>query len=284
LNISENAIMTDEADYVLGTHDEELARLGLQHRVWRPVVLECWRKAGMAAGKRVLDVGAGPGYAAIDLAEIVGPSGEVVAVERSAKFAAAAEEMCRKRGLRNVRVHQLDLMEDAIPEGNFDFSWCRWVLCFVSDPALLVRKIAGALREGGVAIFHEYVEYGTWSFLPPRPLHEKFVEIVMESWRTSGGEADIGKELPTLLTSNGFSVRSMTPHVFAIRPRDEMWQWPATFIKSGTARMEELGQVDRAFGVQLQGEFAAAEKEPDRVMITPLVLEVVASLECRATS
>src|SRR5437762_1871503 len=28
-----------EKDYVLGTHDEELLRLGLQHRVWRPVVL-----------------------------------------------------------------------------------------------------------------------------------------------------------------------------------------------------------------------------------------------------
>jgi tRNA(1-methyladenosine) methyltransferase and related methyltransferases len=37
-------------------------------------------------GKRVLDVGAGPGYAAIDLAEIVGPTGEVVALERSQNF------------------------------------------------------------------------------------------------------------------------------------------------------------------------------------------------------
>ena len=37
--------MTMERDYVLGTHDEELARLGLQHRVWRRVVLDCWEKA-----------------------------------------------------------------------------------------------------------------------------------------------------------------------------------------------------------------------------------------------
>jgi hypothetical protein len=50
--------MNKERDYVLGTHDEELARLGLQHRVWRPVVLDCWRKAGITVGSRVLDVGA----------------------------------------------------------------------------------------------------------------------------------------------------------------------------------------------------------------------------------
>ncbi len=46
-----------EKDYVLGTHDEELLRLGLQHRVWRPVVLDCWQKAGITTGKRILDLG-----------------------------------------------------------------------------------------------------------------------------------------------------------------------------------------------------------------------------------
>jgi SAM-dependent methyltransferase len=270
--------MANDGDYLLGTHDEELARLGLQHRVWRPVVLDCWKNAGITIGKRVLDIGAGPGYAAMDLAELVGPSGQVVALERSAKFAAAAQEACRKCGLHQVRVHRLDLMEDAIAEDEFDFSWCRWVLCFVSDPALLVRKIAGALREGGTAVFHEYVDYATWSFLQPRSFHERFVEVVMESWRASGGEPDIGRELPALLRSSGFAIHSMTPHVFAITPEDEMWQWPASFIKSGTARMEELGQVDAVFAARLRDEFAAAENEPGTVMITPFVMEVIASL------
>ena len=94
--------MTTERDYVLGTHDEELARLGLQHRVWRSVVLDCWQKAGITVGKRVLDVGAGPGYATVDLAEIIGPTGEVVALERSHNFVNAMEETCRARSLTNV--------------------------------------------------------------------------------------------------------------------------------------------------------------------------------------
>jgi len=60
-----------DQDYVLETHREELERLGLQHRAWRPTVLECWRHAGITQGWRVLDVGAGPGYATVDLAGIV---------------------------------------------------------------------------------------------------------------------------------------------------------------------------------------------------------------------
>src|SRR5437762_9184511 len=93
--------MAAERDYVLGTHEEELARLGLQHRVWRPVVLDCWQRAGLTGGKRVLDVGAGPGYATVDLAEIVAPTGEVVALERSQNFIRAMEATCRARSLRN---------------------------------------------------------------------------------------------------------------------------------------------------------------------------------------
>ena len=75
-----------ERDYVLGTHDQEVARLGLQHRVWRPTVLECWRNAGITTGWRVVDVGAGPGYATVDLAEIVGPTGEVLGIDCTTAF------------------------------------------------------------------------------------------------------------------------------------------------------------------------------------------------------
>src|SRR5262245_37660573 len=74
--------------YLLGTKDDEIERLGLQHRVWRPQVLACWRRAGITTGSRVLDLGAGPGFATVDLAEIVGPSGRVVAYERSPRFVA----------------------------------------------------------------------------------------------------------------------------------------------------------------------------------------------------
>src|SRR5213593_1142842 len=110
------ASINHDRDYVLGTHDEELARLGLQHRVWLPVVLDCWQRASVTVGKRVLDIGAGPGYAAIDLAEIVGPAGEVIALERSQNFIRAMEATCRARSLPNVKIHELDLMQDELPK------------------------------------------------------------------------------------------------------------------------------------------------------------------------
>ena len=265
-----------DRDYVLGTHNEELSRLGLQHRVWRPVVLDCWQRAGITVGKRVLDLGAGPGYAAIDLAEIVGPTGEVMALERSNNFVRAMEGACRARSLSNVQIREVDLMTGELPEANYDFSWCRWVMSFVTDPALLIRKLSNVMHKGSVAIFHEYGHYESWHFFPRLPNQERFREHVIATWRESGGEPDGAVVLPKLLPSNGFAIRSVRPHLFCVRPTNYMWQWPATFIETYLPRLIEMGRIDQKFADQVRDDLAKAEKDPNAFVITPLVLEIVA--------
>jgi SAM-dependent methyltransferase len=265
-----------ERDYILGTHDEEVERLGLQHRVWRPVVSKLWQKAGITVGKRVLDLGAGPGYAAIDLAEIVGSAGEIVALERSSKFVGVMKDACRSRQLNQIQIHELDLMTDDLPKAAYDFSWCRWVLSFVSDPALLIKKLAAVMPLGSVAIFHEYAHYLTWRFSPRRPKLERFAEQVSESWRAVGGDPDVGLSLPPLLSAHGFIVRSAIPRIYCVGPADYMWQWPAAFVESGSARLQHLGRVDDEFVQEVRSEFADAEAKSDSLMLTPLVVEIVA--------
>ena len=209
-----------DKDYVLGTHDDEVARLGLQHRVWRNAVTDCWHRVGITQGWRVIDVGAGPGYATADLAEIVGPNGAVLAVERSARFLEVARERCQRHGLENVEFREADLMEVSLGELGYDASWCRWVASFVSSPQKLIANIAGALRPGGIAIFHEYSDYDTFRFMPMKPALENFSREVMASWRASGGEPNVARELPQLLRDAGFTVREMIPRVRTVSQRE----------------------------------------------------------------
>ena len=52
--------MTSQTDYVLGTHDEEIARLGVQHAAWRADALAAWRTAEIGPRQMsaaVLDMG-----------------------------------------------------------------------------------------------------------------------------------------------------------------------------------------------------------------------------------
>jgi SAM-dependent methyltransferase len=265
-----------DRDYVLGTHDEEMERLGIQHRVWRDTVVQCWKWAGITSGSRVVDVGAGPGFATLDLAEIVGPSGNVVAVERSANFVRAASSASERRGLKQVRVHELDLMLDPIPARNMDFAWCRWVASFVPDRALLVERISACLRPGGRAIFHEYADYAAWRLAPPRPAHEEFVRRVIASWKEAGGEPDVAGEIVGHLSRAGFSIVRAEPRIFTARPGESLWLWPRSFIDVNVSRMVEIGKLDAELAERIRAEFQAAEDDPNSVLITPLVLEIVA--------
>jgi SAM-dependent methyltransferase len=264
-----------DRDYLLGTHDPELERLGLQHRVWRAAALAAWERAGITVGSRVLDVGAGPGFATLDLAEVVGPTGEVVAVERSARFAHTAATAARARGFGHVRIHELDLMTDALPTQGMDAAWCRWVACFVASPRALVDRLAAALRPGGVAVFHEYVDYAAWQTCPPTPMHAEFVREVMASWRAAGGEPDIAPALIGHLTDAGFTIREAVPRVTCVRPRDHAWQWPASFLEVYPDRLVELGRVDAAWADRVRREFRAAA-DSRTLMVTPVVLEIIA--------
>jgi SAM-dependent methyltransferase len=265
-----------ERDYVLGTHDEEIERLGLQHRVWRPRVLDAWRRAGFSAGQTLLDVGAGPGYATLDLAEIAGPAGRVVALERSRRFLDALEENRRRRALGNIETREIDLDDGVWPDLAADGAWCRWIFAFVKRPKSLLERLSRALRPGAALVVHEYFDYSTWRLAPPTPEIEEFVRLVMESWRAGGGEPDIGLRLPRWLDETGFALRSLRPFVDVVAPADDIWRWPAAFLDVGLRRLVDLGHLDDARARAIAAAFAAREREPDTFMITPAVIELVA--------
>jgi SAM-dependent methyltransferase len=257
-------LMTSE--YVLGTHDEELQRLGLQHRVWRDRALDAWRRAGFGAGQTILDVGCGPGFATADLAGI---AGRVIAIDQSKRF---LEALIRERGKSNIDTFQLDLNTEPLPVKNADGAWVRWVFAFVRDPRSLLERIRAALKPGGTIVIHEYFDYSTWRFSERSAIFENFVATVMRSWRASGGEPDIARDLVTWL---GDDVVSTKPIIEVITPSDFMWQWPKTFVNVGLDRLVELGEMTESDAAVVRQEFARLEAVRGIRMFTPAVLEII---------
>ena len=257
-------------DYLLGTRDDEVERLGLQHRVWRPRMLEGFRRARFGPGQTLLDVGAGPGFATADLADTVGPSGRVIAIERSANFL----DVLRSRALPQVEVRAADLVDDDLGEAIADGAWTRWVIAFLADPAPVIARIARALRPGGVAVFHEYADYASWRLLPPSTEQDRYRDLVIQSWRDSGGEPDAALDLPRHLAAAGMEVTSIRPMVEIITPDDPMWQWPARFVATNAARLHELGYCSADEAARFAGMLDRVA--PGTRMMTPLVAEVIA--------
>jgi Methyltransferase domain len=88
-----------DAPYALGHSERELKRLTIQARLYDPFTEQAFRDAGITAGVRVLDVGCGAGDVSFLAARLVGPTGEVVGVDRAAVAVATASR----------RAHELHL-------------------------------------------------------------------------------------------------------------------------------------------------------------------------------
>jgi SAM-dependent methyltransferase len=267
---------TSEKEYVLGTHDEEIARLGLQHRAWQACTLAAWKSGGIERGQTVLDVGCGPGYAAMDMAEIVGESGSVVAIDKSERFLTALDAMRSERGLANITLHEVDLDAGEFPSISADRAWCRWVFAFLKHPKEVLNRVSAAIRPGGAIVIHEYFDYGTWRTAPRCAGLEQFVRQVMASWRDNGGEPDIALSLPRWLEELGFQLRSVRPIVDVVQREDLKWEWLRTFVEIGRRRLVDLNYLTAADSARIWEAFSEVEKGPALRMMTPGVLEIVA--------
>ena len=265
-----------EKSYVIGTHDAEIERLGVQHRVWRSSVLDLWRSAGLTEGMTVVDAGAGPGHATLDLAEIVGPTGCVIAIERSRRFLDALERRAAARGLTNIRTIEADVLDFDWPSLQADRLWCRWVLAFVSDPRKAAHGMARAIRPGGALMMHEYYDYAAWRLAPYSKIFEDYVARIIASWRATGGEPDIALALPALLHEAGLAVTSVRPQVFAAQMTDFASRWPMGFAREFLPTLVENGTITPDDAQRIAADLDRAEADPTTIVITPGVLQIVA--------
>ena len=97
-----------------------------------------------------------------------------------------------------------------------------------------------------------------------------------ESWRESGGEPDIGLDLPRWLGELGFEVRSLRPIIDVVPPTNELWQWPKAFVEVGLSRLVDLGKLGPERAKTMLDAFEAAERSPESLLVTPAVIEIVA--------
>jgi SAM-dependent methyltransferase len=270
------AVPLPEGDYVLGTGDPEVERLGLQHLVWRPRASDAWRRAGFTVGQHLIDIGCGPGYASIDLAGIVGRKGKITAVDRSPAFLETLQMRAAFARIGNIAALEQDLDDGRLPNLAADGAWVRWVFAFLTRPRQLLTAIRGALKPGAVLVIHEYFDYAEWRISPREAAFEEFVQAVITSWRQSGGEPNIGLDLMGWLPKEGFEIRELKPIVDIITPRDFIWQWPSSFLEVGVARLVKLGYLAEARAAEIRDTFRRIEQDPDTRMITPGVLEIIA--------
>src|SRR5437667_9175209 len=173
--------------YALGSTDAEHERLIRQAARVAPLTERLFREAGIGPGQRVLDLGSGVGH----VARLVGPSGEVVGVERDPRSIARARARVADAGLPNVTFTQSDVSQISSSKP-FDAVVGRFILMFLSDPLAVLRSLTPLVRPGGVVAFHE-LSWAPFLLLAARlPLWFAATSLIHETFRRSGANTEMG--------------------------------------------------------------------------------------------
>ncbi len=265
------------SDYILGTHDAELARLQLQHALWRPAAQAAWRRAGLGPGQRVLELGAGPGLAALELARAVGPAGRVLGLELSPAYVAAGQALAKREGLEQLGLRRHDLRTDPLPTEGFDLLWCRWVAMFLPELEPLLDQLAPALRPGGTVLFHEYLHWDTFGLHPHGAAIRRFGQAAQRSFREAGGDPDVNRRLPALLAQRGFQIQELRPLPVLGQTGSMAAQWMGSFVAVYGEQLQRLGLWSAADATQAAAEVSEAQRDAGSYWMGPTLLELRAT-------
>ncbi|MFG3053172.1 alpha/beta fold hydrolase [Kitasatospora sp. NPDC048239] len=110
-------------------------------------------KVGIRAGWHVLDAGCGSGAFLPWLAELVGPSGRLSAIDLAPENAGLAAGRVSALGLAGqVDVRQGDLLALPYEDDTFDAVWCSNTTQYLDDDALalVLKELVRVVRPGGL--------------------------------------------------------------------------------------------------------------------------------------
>ena len=173
-----------------GSVVEQAFQKDLSHLTWDEVYARQTRRAGLVAewmdalrlkpGDRVLDVGAGPGYVSLRLAERVGPEGLVYALDRSAEALAYLQRLQKERGVRQIRRLAADAAALDGADLHADAALVSMVLHHAEDPAGILRNLHRLLPRHALAVVAEFHPGGPCEQGAPRA--SRLAPEQVEAW------------------------------------------------------------------------------------------------------
>jgi len=228
--------------YPFSDRASEDERLVAQGVVFDPLTRRLFGAAGLRPGMRVLDLGSGAGNVSRIAAEMVGPQGSVVGVERDP----AAVELARRRTTAaNVEYLVGDVQTLDTVDGEFDAVVGRLILMYLTDPVAALRRATTLVRPGGFVCVQEAdLQYVPAS--PTTPLWSRIHGYFVQALEKAGIEPRMGLSLYTAFRAAGLPTPQLLVEAFAAGgPDAPAWAW-ANVISATVPLMERLGVATRA--------------------------------------
>ena len=191
--------MKEQNRYVLGESESEHSRLRDQSVVLDPLTRQLHIEAGITAGMSVLDIGTGAGHVAAIAADLVGPHGQVLAVDRNPEALDGARDRLGHR--QEIEFAEADL--DSLDlDRQFDAIVGRAVLMHLGNPVEALERLGRHLCPGGLLVMHEFDVTQEWASVDT-PLVRRVRELILQAFEAVGIHGRMGRDLFAAFRSAG---------------------------------------------------------------------------------
>ena len=176
-----------ENDFVEGVYDKLAKVYDLTFGpALHPGRLQAIQRMDIQPGERVLEVGVGTG---INLSLYPKPA-QVTGIDFSSSMLEKARERVARKGLRNMRLLQMDAADLKFADDSFDIVYAPYLISVVPDPVKVAREMRRVCRPGGRIIFLNH-------FLSPNALMSRLERLISPFTIHIGFKADL--DLPAFL-------------------------------------------------------------------------------------
>lgn len=265
------AASQDSARYALAKGARAAKHLSIQNDILKPAATAHLLKAGLAKGSIVWDIGCGSGAVTAYLAEVVGDSGLVYAVDVSEEQLAIAKQNLARKGLKNVQFLVADMMDlDPKLFKPADVIYCRFVLMHMSEPQRGIEAMARLLKSGGRLCLHES-SMGAMVDADTDQVMKDFYRLIVQYGQKNGFDYNIGLRLYDLCKTTGlFSHIEQQIHHTPTTPAvkelllSRILELRTKFIESGFVtpqRYEEMSAAAQAY--------ISSHASDEKVLINP---------------
>ena len=189
--------------------DERISR-HLEAAYMSPDVVEQRRLViealALQPGEDVLDIGAGPGLLACEMAAVVGDQGSVHGVDTSESMLAIAAHRERAPGSAPTEFRAGDALELPYPDASFDVAVSTQVYEYVEDMPAALAQVRRVLRPGGRLLVLDT----DWDSVVWRSSDRERMRRVLAAWDEHLADPHLPARLTGLLSDAGFTVTLRT--------------------------------------------------------------------------
>jgi ubiquinone/menaquinone biosynthesis C-methylase UbiE len=169
---------------------------------WDEAAERLFEPAAIAEGQRVADFGCGPGKVSVALAQKVGSTGHVYALDINSEFLETVTHNAAVAGIpERISTCWSDGRHLHLEDGQLDRVSARNALMYVDDPVQTLREFHRVLKPGGLA----HAIDGDWMMMVAEPVaHDIWQEFVLAAAHACRS-VDMGRKLRAAFLEAGFN-------------------------------------------------------------------------------